>query len=145
MEQAGGINVFNFEVEGNHNYFILAKKYDYGQTSILVHNACKSPIVLGETMKDRVKPVAQKYGFSFFNAKSQNEGRWMINQIRWIKEQIKSGRKIFDIGIHRGRLDGRSPYYNAEVTELLNAGYQRVFKQWVKVDGKNFRLYEWVK
>ena len=39
VEQAGGIAVFNFTVEGNHNYFILAKEYDYGQTSVLVHNA----------------------------------------------------------------------------------------------------------
>ncbi len=39
VEQNGGIAVFNFEVEGNHNYFILAKEYDYGQTCVLVHNA----------------------------------------------------------------------------------------------------------
>ena len=39
VEQAGGIAVFNFTVDGNHNYFILAKEYEYGQTSVLVHNA----------------------------------------------------------------------------------------------------------
>ena len=39
VEQSGGIAVFNFTVEGNHNYFILAKEYDYGQSCILVHNA----------------------------------------------------------------------------------------------------------
>ena len=38
VEQDGGIAVFNFTVEGNHNYFILAKEYDYGQTCVLVHN-----------------------------------------------------------------------------------------------------------
>ena len=38
VEQSGGIAVFNFEVEGNHNYFILAKEYEYGQTAVLVHN-----------------------------------------------------------------------------------------------------------
>jgi len=43
VEQSGGIAVFNFTVEGNHNYFILAKEYEYGQTSILVHNACTNP------------------------------------------------------------------------------------------------------
>ena len=31
--------VFNFRVDGNHNYYILAKEYDYGQTCVLVHNA----------------------------------------------------------------------------------------------------------
>ena len=39
VEQAGGIAVFNFKVEGNHNYFILAKEFEYGQSCILVHNA----------------------------------------------------------------------------------------------------------
>ena len=38
VEQEGGIAVFNFEVEGNNNYFILAKEYEYGQTCVLVHN-----------------------------------------------------------------------------------------------------------
>ena len=38
VEQAGGIDVFNFKVEGNHNYFILAKEFEYGQSCILVHN-----------------------------------------------------------------------------------------------------------
>ena len=39
IEQAGGIAVFNFTVEGNHNYFILAKEYEYGQSCVLVHNS----------------------------------------------------------------------------------------------------------
>ena len=39
VEQAGGVDVFNFTVEGNHNYFILAKEYDYVQASVLVHNS----------------------------------------------------------------------------------------------------------
>jgi len=39
VEQSGGINVFNFSVDGNHNYFILAKEYDFGQTTVLVHNS----------------------------------------------------------------------------------------------------------
>ena len=38
IDQEGGIAVFNFTVEGNHNYFILAKEYGYGQTCVLVHN-----------------------------------------------------------------------------------------------------------
>ena len=35
---SGEIAVFNFRVEGNHNYFIIAKEDEYGQTCILVHN-----------------------------------------------------------------------------------------------------------
>ena len=46
IEQSGGIAVFNFEVEGNHNYFVLAKEDEFGQTCILVHNAkYKEPLV----------------------------------------------------------------------------------------------------
>ena len=40
VEQDGGIAVFNFTVEGNHNYFVLAKDFGYGQSCVLVHNAC---------------------------------------------------------------------------------------------------------
>ena len=45
VKQDGGIAVFNFTVEGNHNYFILAKEYEYGQTCVLVHNGnpCNQP------------------------------------------------------------------------------------------------------
>ena len=39
IEQCGGIDVFNFTVEGNHNYFVLAKDFGYGQSCVLVHNA----------------------------------------------------------------------------------------------------------
>jgi hypothetical protein len=39
VEQSGGIAVFNFSVDGNHNYFILAKEFELGQTAVLVHNA----------------------------------------------------------------------------------------------------------
>jgi len=39
IEQEGGIAVFNLAIEGNHNYFILAKEFEYGQTCVLVHNA----------------------------------------------------------------------------------------------------------
>ena len=39
VEQDGGIAVFNFTVEGNHNYFVIAKEYEYGQSCVLVHNS----------------------------------------------------------------------------------------------------------
>ena len=39
LEQDGGIAVFNFTVEGNHNYFVLAKNFGAGQSCVLVHNA----------------------------------------------------------------------------------------------------------
>jgi len=38
-----GIKVYNFTVDGNHNYFVIAKCDEYGQTCVLVHNACFFP------------------------------------------------------------------------------------------------------
>jgi hypothetical protein len=35
-----GIKVYNFTVDGNHNYFVIAATDEFGQTCILVHNAC---------------------------------------------------------------------------------------------------------
>ena len=34
-----GIKVYNFTVDGNHDYFVIAATDEYGQTCILVHNA----------------------------------------------------------------------------------------------------------
>jgi len=33
------IKVYNFTVDGNHNYFVIAKCDEFGQTCVLVHNA----------------------------------------------------------------------------------------------------------
>ncbi|GHT27809.1 hypothetical protein FACS18942_07590 [Planctomycetales bacterium] len=39
VEFAEGITVYNFTVDGNHDYFVIAQTAEYGQTCILVHNA----------------------------------------------------------------------------------------------------------
>ncbi|MGL6196936.1 MAG: polymorphic toxin-type HINT domain-containing protein [Thermoguttaceae bacterium] len=58
VEQFGGIDVFNFTVEGNHNYFVLEKDFQYGQACVLVHNALdytKTPVFRGgESLNPRV-------------------------------------------------------------------------------------------
>jgi hypothetical protein len=33
-----GIKVYNFTVDGNHNYFVIAQTDEFGQTCVLVHN-----------------------------------------------------------------------------------------------------------
>jgi hypothetical protein len=38
VEFDGNIAVYNFSIDGNHDYFVIAKG-DYGQTCVLVHNA----------------------------------------------------------------------------------------------------------
>ena len=130
--------VYNLEVDGEHVYYV-------GESGVLVHNAC--PIVLGETMATRVSPVARQLGAHTFAPRSLNPVRWMANQKRWIADQIKSGRKIFDIGTDASR-PSRSSYYSAEVQALKDAGYIREFRRWIsaEVNGetRRFRLYEWV-
>jgi len=39
LEYPDGIAVYNLTVDGNHNYFVIAQCDEYGQTSVLVHNA----------------------------------------------------------------------------------------------------------
>jgi hypothetical protein len=39
VEFPEGITVYNFTVEDNHNYFVIAQAAEYGQSCILVHNA----------------------------------------------------------------------------------------------------------
>jgi hypothetical protein len=39
VEFTEGITVYNFTVDGNHDYFVIAQEYELGQTCILVHNA----------------------------------------------------------------------------------------------------------
>ncbi|MCL2117218.1 MAG: AHH domain-containing protein [Planctomycetaceae bacterium] len=66
VEQDGGIAVFNFTVEGNHNYFILAKEYEYGQTCVLVHNTQCNELHHFASNKNKAytpefKAIASKY------------------------------------------------------------------------------------
>jgi hypothetical protein len=39
VEFPEGITVYNFTVDGNHDYFVIAETDNFGQTCILVHNA----------------------------------------------------------------------------------------------------------
>jgi len=39
VEFPDGITVYNFTVDGNHNYFVIAETDELGQTCVLVHNA----------------------------------------------------------------------------------------------------------
>jgi hypothetical protein len=44
-----GITVYNFTVDGNHDYFVIAETGEYGQTCVLVHNAKYVDNILSET------------------------------------------------------------------------------------------------
>ena len=40
LEYMDGVAVYNFEVVGNHNYFVIAKNVEEGTTAVLAHNMC---------------------------------------------------------------------------------------------------------
>ena len=46
------IRVYNFTVDGNHDYFIIAKTDEYGQTCVLVHNTKRCGIYEFEDQKN---------------------------------------------------------------------------------------------
>ena len=54
------IKVYNFTVDGNHNYFVIATTDEFGQTCILVHNANETLYRMGTAKEsvDRLKTKA---------------------------------------------------------------------------------------
>ena len=113
------------------------------------------PIVLGETMTYRVTPVANRLNAHTYvpKKKAASDAIAFRNQRQWIRRQIQSGRRMFDIGQHRGR-DVRSDFYKIERETLIRNGYRRQFVQSVRAEVpdkngnfviKQFRLYEWIK
>jgi hypothetical protein len=58
VELEESVKVYNFTVEGNHNYFVIATDDEFGQTCVLVHNAWPYVIRAGfEIGKAGVKRV----------------------------------------------------------------------------------------
>ena len=109
----------------------------------------QKPILLGESVRTRLNPIADEIGAHVFSPTSKNPNRYMINQKRWIRDQISSGRQIFDAGFDPARVK-RSPYYAVETQELVSAGYQRVsrgYRNYNGLDGveRNVEIFEWIK
>jgi hypothetical protein len=57
VEQNNGVTVYHFTVDGNHDYFVIAKDDEFGQTCVLVHNAEYN---VKHLPKDEVIPLSQK-------------------------------------------------------------------------------------
>jgi len=121
-------------------------------TDVLALSPCgtkeRRPIVLGETMKTRVEPVASVLGAATFQPRSKNPLRWRPNQARWIGEQIRSGRDIYDIGSDAARATP-SAYYEIEQAALRRAGLTRTHVGEVDapVNGalQTFQLFQWLR
>ena len=76
-----GIKVYNFTVEGNHNYFVIAKDDPFGQTCILVHNANYTIVSKTTTNKGH-----QKIDYLFGN---RNDAmNWAANSLGQNKTRI---------------------------------------------------------
>lgn len=106
-------------------------------------------IILGQNMDDRIIPVSKRLGAKWLDL-SDKEWTWPKNE-RFLKdsiEQVGQGNAhIYDIGYQRGRYHGPQSIYIRECDYLRENGFERVSTgRWVSDgDGKNYRLYEWVK
>lgn len=109
------------------------------------------PVLLGQSMGPRVTPTAQANGYHTFQVKTRfkhgdagAEEAWMKNQKRWMRDQVDSGRKIYDIGDDPKRTD-RSKYCAMEHQVLREEGFTRVCTgRSMMVDGVDTPVYEWV-
>jgi len=79
-------------------------------------------VVIGETMRQRVVPFAESIGADWYKPRSNIPENWMKNNERWIKQLIKEGAVIIDIGEDVARAV-RSEYYAMEKRILEAAGY----------------------
>jgi hypothetical protein len=78
--------------------------------------------------------MAREIGAKYYiPAKGAPPGSWMANNQVWIREQMASGRQIFDIGPEQGRrmfLGETSPYYAMEHNEIFGSGYRNYAMIW---------------
>lgn len=104
-------------------------------------------VLLGEYMP-RVRAAADANPrFRVWPARNWN--RWVAEgvetqkNIRWLRDQVRSGSEIYSLGKTIGY--GRGNYYRAEVSELLRQGYRRRSAGSIHVPGYgNVGLYRWI-
>ena len=106
IEQLPGTqSVFNLEVDGEHVYHV-------GLNGLLVHNTCTPrTVVLGENSARLQKFADTIRGGQVYNPKrpftvAKNE--------RWLRDQIRAGKRIYDLGLDVYNPRGHSPFYLAE-------------------------------
>jgi hypothetical protein len=114
----------------------------------------KEGILLGEDMPGRVIPLAEEIGTGTYDPIPNTPKKdWLNLDRQWLREMMRLGKTIYDIGVaplRPGRLKppASSEYYRAERQELVNAGYKQIFVQDVsfKIDGVEhiLKLYQWI-
>ncbi|RLB64912.1 MAG: hypothetical protein DRI90_03425 [Deltaproteobacteria bacterium] len=122
------------------------------------YHANGMPTLLGRHMETRVEPTALGAHYTrgdgpkkfhtfqtdtrFKRGDPGAERAFKKNQRRWIRDQINSGRDIYDIG--KPRKSTGSDYCKIERKELEAAGFTKVCtKERVDVNGTETRLYKW--
>ena len=90
IEQSGGINVFNFTVEGNHNYFVLAKDFCYGQSCVLVHNAVYDDLI-NDSHTSLVKAAKRKNAAIYQRPGGMHEATADFNSLKPTNIQTRPG------------------------------------------------------
>lgn len=107
-----GIKVYNFTVDGNHNYFVIAQTGDYGQTCILVHNAEYSGWIKHDTYNKIRNTLGSRGVDNFVN--SMNKGI--------VRSKGENGIKQLSSGVQIGKT-----IYQYEIKIKGNMGTYRVF------------------
>ncbi len=60
--------------------------------------ARKTPVVIGENMRERVIPFARKYGYETIADYIPSDKWTMEANEQWLKQMMREGREIIDIG-----------------------------------------------
>jgi RHS repeat-associated protein len=100
-------------------------------------------VLLGENMAT-VTGGAEKLGLSTFRETGSTFADTIAKNMKWLGDQVKSGAKIFDIGLDASRGGRTGVFFKAEVAFMEKAGYTRQFAKLTEIDGKTYRVYEWV-
>jgi RHS repeat-associated protein len=114
-----------------------------GRAASTVTGFFRRPVLLGENMV-RVSAGAKTLGAKIFGETGATFAETMTKNMKWLADQVKSGAKILDIGLDVARGGRTGVFYKAEVAFMEAAGYTRQFVKLVEVNGKTYRMFQWV-
>ncbi|MDR2116071.1 MAG: HINT domain-containing protein, partial [Planctomycetaceae bacterium] len=128
VEFPEGITVYNFTVDGNHDYFVIAQEYKYGQTCILVHNANYRFIVdskgnIVDTVATPPGSYKQPNGGRTDILQRENHGVGLSHTHQPIVNRKSETGEIFINGLNHG-----SPVSPEDVKNIMNGIAKRTRK-----------------
>jgi RHS repeat-associated protein len=100
-------------------------------------------VLLGENMA-RVTAGAEKLGLRTFGETGATFAETMGKNMKWLADQVRSGVRIFDIGLDASRGGRAGVFFKAEVALLEKMGYTRKYVTTIEIGNTQYRLYEWV-